>query len=339
MADEKDYDPKKDFDKDGDNDEKDKKLREQDLNKDGKVTDDEREAWRATQPDRVSRDVLAQRYGYALDVLYSNDELKDLFLRAFNDDDGQWTAERFVAELKGTNWWANGEYWRKAWVMREEGIEWDNQLRGAKQVILDRAAGFGVQLTDDQLNKLATRYLFEGWYDGPRGSLLDNELSKLITGTSVGSTDYRAQLRALAYEYGVEKLLDDSWYQNALQRLARKDTSMDALTADIRKMAISKYAPLASSIENGQTTRSALKGYTSSMSQILELDETKIDLEDPILKQAYMGPAGQDGSSLMTLFDFETLLRKDPRWQKTMNGRQTTLNAAQGFLQSLGFVG
>ena len=105
----------------------------------------------------------------------------------------------------------------------------------------------------------------------------------------------------------------------------------------MREKAKSKYAPLATAIDNGETTRSALKGYTGAMADLLELDEAKIDLDDPLLKRAWTTTNGPDGKpSTMTLFDFENEVRKDARWKSTKNGRQTTLNVAQSFLRSLG---
>lgn len=320
-----------------------KKRKEMDVNNDGVISDAERKAWKASQevtPDPLSKSELATQYGYALEVIYANPELRKLFERALNADKGQWSTDKFLAELKNTQWWSHGKYWREAWVSEKEGSEWKNDVSSALEVVQRRATALGATLSDQQARRLARRYLYEGWYDGPRSTMLDNALAEFIGSSSVGETDYRSRLQTLAYDYGVDKLLNDSWYETALQRIARGDTTYDSLTADIKNMAKSKYATLSGAIDSGETTRSALKGYTGSMAQLLEVDESRIDLEDPLMKQAYASMLGPDGKpSMMTLFDFETQVRKDARWKNTRNGRQTTVNAAQSFLQSLGFVG
>lgn len=316
---------------------RDKKRKKMDLDGDGKISPQEREIYKATQPDVVTRRELADRYQYALDVIYSNDELKQLFNRAFNDKTGQWTPEKFIAELKNTDWWKNGKYWRQAYTIENEGTDWEDQFGVAQSVVRRRAVALGVTLDDAQAKKLARQYLYEGWYDGPRSAFLDEAISGSIGETSVGTEDYVAQLRSIAWNFGVEKIVDDAWYTNAQKRLARGETTLDALTAEIREKAKSKYAPLSGAIDNGETTRSALKGYTASMADLLEVDMDKIDLDDPLLKKAWAAQNGPDGTpSTMTLFDFETEIRKDPRWKQTKNGRQSTLNVAESFLRSLG---
>jgi len=317
-----------------------KKRKEMDLDGDGTITAAERALYKATKPDILSKKELAERYDYALSVIYSNDELQKLFERALNAKKGQWTADKFKAELKNTEWWKNGKYWRAAYISQKEGVEWKNDMQGARKAVRDRATALGVTLNDRQLKKLATQFLYEGWYDGPRQSFLDRALSNFIGDKSVGNEDYEAQLRSLAWNYGVEKVFDDSWYTRAQRRLARGLVTLDALGAEIREKAKSKYAPLAEAIENGETTRSALKGYTSSMADLLELDESKIDINDPLLKRAWSSRNKPDGTpSTMTLYDFERQVRRDPRWARTKNGRQSTVSVAQSFLQSLGIQG
>lgn len=315
-----------------------RKRREMDLDGDKKISPAERQVWRDSQPDQLSKSELAEQYGYALSVIYSNRQLTELFNRALKGDrEGQWTTQKFVAELKSTDWWKNGKYWRQAYISQKEGTEWENDMASATKAVNMRATALGVTLDEKQAKRLATRYLYEGWYDGPRQSFLDDALSEYIGEASVGVEDYEAQLRSLAFNYGVEKTLDETWYTNAKRRLARGETTLDSLTAEVREKAKSKYAPLAGAIDNGETTRSALKGYTSSMADLLELDETKIDLDDPLLKRAWTTVNGLDGTpGTMTLFDFENEIRKDGRWKSTKNGRQTTLNVAQSFLRSLG---
>jgi hypothetical protein len=315
-----------------------KKRKEMDLDGDGTITPQERQLWKASQPDTLSKKELASRYDFALSVIYSNDELRKLFEQAMNAKKGQWTADKFKAELRNTKWWKNGKYWRSAYISQKEGVEWKNDMAGATKAVRDRATSLGVTLNDNQLKRLATRFLYEGWYDGPRQSFLDEALARFIGDKSVGTEDYQAQLRSLAWNYGVEKVLDDAWYVNAQKRLARGETTIDALSAEIREKAKSKYAPLAGAIDNGETTRSALKGYTTAMADLLELDESKIDIDDPLLKRAWAANNGPDGTpSTMTLYDFEREVRRDERWKSTKNGRKSTVNLAQSFLRSLGF--
>lgn len=323
--------------------ERERKRKEMDVNNDGQISDAERKAYQAKQelePDPLSRKELAVKYGYALNVLMSNPELKKLFNRAVEADKGQWSPERFIAELKNTDWYKGGKFYREAWVMEQEGSEWQDQMQAAREVISRRATALGAGLNEGQVDKLARRYLYEGWYSGPRSAFLDNALSEMITTDSVGEEDVEGALRTLAWDYGVEQGLDENWYLRAQKDLAQGKTTMANLTDQLKQMSMSKYSPVGDSIKNGQTARQALKQYTATMADLLEVDESKIDLNDPLLKKAWTTRMNQDGQGeLMTVFDFEEMVRKDPRWQATGNGRRATMDAATSFLKSLGFNG
>lgn len=320
--------------------EREKKRKEMDTDKDGSISPEERQAYKdrkAMEPDPLSKKELAEKYNYSLQVIYSNPELRRLFEKAVNAKDGQWTAEKFAAEIRNTDWYSKGKYWRQAWTSEKEGVEWKNDLEGATEAISRRATDLGASLSEKELNRLARRYLYEGWYDPVRATFLDNALSSYIQSGAVGDQDIEAQLRTLAWDYGVSKGIGDDWYVAARKRIAEGKATLDSLTAELRGKAVSKYAPFADSINNGQTTRQAAGMYTSAMSELLEMDENEIDLDDPLLKSAWAGQNGPDGKpQAMTVYDFETKVRQDPRWQSTGNGRRATMNLMQSFIQSLG---
>lgn len=320
-----------------------RKRKEMDLDRDGNISPAERAAYRQRkelEPDPLSKRELAAEYGYALDVIYANPELRKLFERALNAEDGQWEPALFIARLKNTNWWKNGKYWRQAWVSEKEGSEWGNDFANAQEVVRRRATALGATLDEQQLKRLTRRYLYEGWYDGPRGTFLDNALADYIGGSVADGDDTEAVLRRQAWEYGIDKTLGDDYYVKAMRRIARGEVTLEGLTAEMRQQAMSKYKPFAGALEKGQTTREAVSGYTAAMSELLEIDPTKIDLDDPLLKKAWTTrPGTEGGEELMSVYDFETTVRQDPRWRATGNGRRATMSTAMQFLQGLGFNG
>ena len=320
-----------------------KKRKEMDLDNDGTISPAEREAYKqrkALEPDPLSKRELAEKYGYALEVIYANPELRKLFERALSAEDGQWATEMFKARLRDTDWWGKGKYWRTAWVTEKEGVEWENTWNGAQEVVTRRATALGATLSDTELKRLTRRYIYEGWDEGPRATFLDNALAGFIGGDATDRDDTESTLRRTAWEYGVDKGLDDQWYTRAMRRIARGDATVEGVTAEIRQRAMSKYKPFAGDIESGQTTRGAVSQYTAAMSELLEVDATKIDLDDPLLKRAWTAKAKEKGGEdLMSVYDFETLVRQDPRWRSTGNGRRATMSTALQFLQGLGFNG
>lgn len=320
-----------------------KKRKEMDLNGDGEISPAEKAAYRQRQelePDPLSRRELATKYGYALEVIYANPELRKLFERALNAEDGQWEPALFVARLKDTNWWKNGKYWRQAWVSEKEGSEWENDFANAQEVVRRRATSLGASLDENQLKRMTRRYLYEGWYEGARATFLDNALADFIGGDVTDGEDTETTLRRTAWDYGIDKTLGDDWYTKAMRRIARGEVTLEGLTAEMRQQAMSKYKPFASALEKGQTTRDAVGSYTAAMAELLEIDPAKIDLDDPLLKKAWTAkPGAEGGEELMSVYDFETTVRQDARWRATGNGRRATMSTAMQFLQGLGFNG
>ena len=73
--------------------------------------------------------------------------------------------------------------------------------------------------------------------------------------------------------------------------------------------------------------------YRQYMSQILEIPQDQISLNDPTLRMA-IGPDKE-----MNLHDYQNALRKDNRWQYTQNAKDSVSSTVQKVLQDFGFMG
>ena len=163
--------------------------------------------------------------------------------------------------------------------------------------------------------------------------MLDQQLAERAPSQS----DMVAELRSMASNYGLK--LDDSWFQDAAASVTGRKSVQATWEQKIKDKAKSKYRPLADRIDSGETTRQAMSEYTSAMQEVWELPEGQIDLDDPALKKAIFNKDQQGNDVPMSVYDFETELRKDPRWKQTGNGRRATMDLAQSFLKSMGFAG
>ena len=79
--------------------------------------------------------------------------------------------------------------------------------------------------------------------------------------------------------------------------------------------------------------------YIQSMSDILEIPDTAIDLFDPQIRSAmaYTLPDGKVGTK--SIYNFEKELRKDDRWQYTNKAREQAASVATTVLRDFGFMG
>jgi hypothetical protein len=69
------------------------------------------------------------------------------------------------------------------------------------------------------------------------------------------------------------------------------------------------------------------------MANILELDESQIDLNDPTLRM------GINEKGDLNLYDYSKALRQDSRWQYTGNARKEVSDSALTVLRNFGFQG
>ena len=122
----------------------------------------------------------------------------------------------------------------------------------------------------------------------------------------------------------------------------------DTVFNTIRESAASAFPKFADKIKAGIDLKTLADPFIQSMSSILEIPYTSIDLFDPTIRNALSAPAGgyskvtatpgMGGVSRgeYTLYDFEKDLRGDARWQFTKNAKKTVADSALRILQDFG---
>lgn len=265
--------------------------------------------------DRLTREQLAQEYGFALRVIYSVPELTDLFERAVNAKQGQYTTQRFQAELQDTEWYRNNDqYYRAAWTAETLGGEdWNTQVENARLAVENRAAAIGSFITPEEADSLARRFLYEGWGDKARQGLLDKALAEKIQTFPTGA-DFRGaagslvdNLKAAARANGIR--YSNDWYASAAKSVASQLTTADDWLRDIRRQAAGMFPNYAQQIDAGMDAMQIASPFINIYAQTFGYSPYDIGLDNPDIRKAMMNG--------MNLFDFEMGLRQKPEWIKT----------------------
>lgn len=107
----------------------------------------------------------------------------------------------------------------------------------------------------------------------------------------------------------------------------------------VRESAANAFPALGDKIKSGIDLKTLADPYIQSMSNILEIPDTGIDLFDPKIRSAlaFTLPDGKVGTK--SIYDFEKELRQDPRWQFTNNARSQAADVASQVLKDFGFRG
>lgn len=137
--------------------------------------------------------------------------------------------------------------------------------------------------------------------------------------------------RGLGLGYNPQRL-----EEQALNVVSGKET-LAQLEFSLRSIAGEAFPAFKDRILAGETIASIASPYVSSMSRILEMPDSSIDISDPNneIRKALIG----DGKAPKPLWQFEQELFKDARWQYTSNARDTMDRVSMDILKRFGVMG
>lgn len=283
----------------------------------------------------ISPQELAQQYGYAYSMLNAIPELKKLFSQAVS---GQWDATRFQAALLNTNWYRDHSAAQRAYIA--EGYTDPSTQRAQWQAqqasIMAAAAKLGASLSPGTVGTLATEYLMNGWNADQLQRAMANYIQFDSNGAMGGQAgDEEMTLRALANNNGVK--LSNNWLLTMARHIAADTTTLEDAEGYIRKQAESLFPEYAKQIAAGQNMADLASPYLTDYQKILEVGPGQTNVFDPTIMKAlqYKDSTGQNSS--MPMYQFDQMLRDDPRWVKTQNAQDSIMGTAHSILQDFGF--
>ncbi len=138
------------------------------------------------------------------------------------------------------------------------------------------------------------------------------------------------QIKASASDYGIS-LSPTDLRQYALNSVGQKDGLQNILTK-FNNLARVKYAALTPYLDQGLSVRDIANEYIQKKANILEMNPAGITLDDSDIQSALTG------NNLVPLYQFETQLRKNPKWQYTNNARELASSYATTVLQDFGLI-
>ena len=151
------------------------------------------------------------------------------------------------------------------------------------------------------------------------------------------SGKYFVAIKNFATDNGIR--LSDSAATNYANGIVAGTIDENTAFNALRESAAEAFPALADKIKAGINLNTLADPYIQSMSSILEIPDSGIDLFDPKVRGAlaYTLPDGKVGTR--SIYDFEKELRKDPRWQYTNNARNDAASVATTVLKDFGFMG
>jgi len=293
-----------------------------------------------TEVARLASSELAESYGFVEALMNSNPDLKKLFKQAVS---GQWTAQKFQAELRDTKWWKTHSDSERQFLVLKYGDPKtaDQKLSQAYTQVRQLANQLGIvesprfiKNIQAQYRTLAYNVAAKGWNE----SQLRDYLGKYVYfgeyHEGEGGEAFN-KMKSFAYDMGVT--MSDVWYADRARNIVRGIATIQDYQDAIRKQAKALYPQYAKQIDAGQTIADIASPYVQSMQNILEIPSGAISVQDNIIKTALQNKNKATGANeVMPLWQFENQLRNDPRWKKTQNAQNSLMQVAHQVLADFG---
>ena len=226
----------------------------------------------------------------------------------------------------------------------DELATWAPQLK-AKYVGKNGKSKTTIKETYKDGNLVSTEYLTADSIDP--GVWLDEQIKANVGKGIVGinkagipegpSGQYFVAIKNLARNNGIN--LSDSAAADYANKINAGIVDENTVMNTLRESAASAFPQFADKIKAGIDLKTLADPYIQSMSRILEIPDSAIDVFDPKVRGAlsYTMPDGKVGTK--SIYDFEKELRQDTRWQYTNNAREDVSNSTIKVLKDFGFMG
>lgn len=279
---------------------------------------------------------LAETYGMSYAFFKSQPELwKKLNLAV----EGQWTPDKFQAEVKNTKWWkTNSDTARQAQVLEKtDPATYKATMEGARASAQSMAVKAGAILSAKNVEKLAKNMVTYGWEEAQVQNFLGQYIKFGADKTMGGIAGQAAkEIKKQAYDMGVA-VTDQSILNNA-QYLVRGLTTMEKVTGSMREQAAGLYPAFAEQIKAGASVQDLAAPYVQALAGELGLSATDVDAFSPKIKAA-INRVGADGKpSPLSLTDFVQQVRNDPAWKKTPTAGSQAMTIGRQVLSDMGLV-
>ncbi len=226
----------------------------------------------------------------------------------------------------------------------DELATWAPQLK-AKYVGKNGKSKTTIKETYKNGNLVSTEYLTADSLDP--GIWLDEQIKANVGKGIVGinkagipegpSGQYFVAIKNLARNNGIN--LSDTAAADYANKINAGILDENTVMNTLRESAASAFPQFADKIKAGIDLKTLADPYIQSMSRILEIPDSAIDVFDPKVRSAlsYTMPDGKVGTK--SIYDFEKELRQDTRWQYTNNAREDVSNSTIKVLKDFGFMG
>jgi len=279
---------------------------------------------------------LAAQYGWSYSFLQSNPDLKKTFTEAVA---GNWSSDKFKAQLITTNWWKeNSDSAKQAQFQKiTDPATYNANLMAMTTSIQQKAGEMGAAIPQGKLGQIAETALKTNMTDAQIQNMLGSYVNFTKDGTLGGAAGaFQHVITQYARSQGVT--LSDQAIKNQAALIARGLSTQDDAMEQVRQTAISSFPAYADQINGGATMQDIANPYSQVASRLLEQPDSQFSVNNPMIRSA-LNKVNADGQPAgQTLGDFEAALKQSPQWLQSNNARDSLLGVGNSVLRQMGLI-
>lgn len=284
----------------------------------------------------LSPEEMASQYGWAYSFLKSEPSLSGLFDKMVTEN---WTQAKFNAELANTDFWKNNaDTTRQALQLKAtDPASWNAAMNANKLMISQLASKMGAAVPDGLLPQMAEDMQMYGMTEEQLRPILSNYIDFSKNNLTGEAGMHEHVMRSYAADMGVD--LSQQSVKNYAQLMTKGMSTMDDFQNYVKEQAVSSFPAYQQQIMGGVKVKDIANPYIQAMAQGLEMNPFDITLKDPMIKSALNGVDQNGKPTGLSVTDFQTMLRGDPRWNGTQQAQNKLMNIGNTVLKNMGLIG
>jgi hypothetical protein len=263
--------------------------------------------------EQALREQINQEFGWAAAFL-DHPELGPLLRQAAQ---GGWTMQKLQTEIRKTQWWQKTDESQRNWdvLQGQDPASAERQIEGRVAEINNAVATLGSSMAPDRVRVLAQQSLRNGWTPQDLSNAVGSELVRAGKTTDLRRGLIGQGVQSAAREFGVplSRQAVDGWVKQIAEGKATQD---DYLTY-VRNQARSLFPTLTEDLDRGLTVEQVADPYRQVASRVLQINPTDVDFSKSQWNRALNFAGEQGGRRMMTLDEWENVLRQDDQYGYT----------------------
>lgn len=315
-----------------------------DTNDNGKVSKKERQEFKQGAPAKVASSTFGIAYALLTTLGNSEDPDAQAFFEFFNEitqdyinnPDG-FSEDAAAIKMIGQPWFQKyqGNAMKDMEFEAQNPILWNQSIDSDVALIRNQAVAQGAVMSEIEMREFAINSRRLRWNDSEKIDAFAEYVNAQNGVFSGAAGKFQSTIADWSRTNGLG--LSDDAVNNYVKRIAAGDMTEDDVKQQLRNQyMVGTYPAWAEQIQAGQDPSDIASPYKQQMANLLEVDPETLDLNDTLLQMGLQGVGADGKPSVVPMYEFKKMIRKDERWDATDNALAEYTSAGMNILQMFG---